>query len=44
MKNKRAISISKNPKISLGELFKKYKGKNLTKDFKWDNQKGKEII
>ena len=34
--------ISKN-KISLEERFEKYNGKNLAKDFSWDDAKGKEI-
>lgn len=37
------ISKSKNNKISLEERFKEYKGKNLTKEFNWDNNKGREI-
>ena len=30
------ISIPKKKKISLEERFKNYKGKNLAKDFSWD--------
>ena len=41
---KNVISISKNTQISLEKLFKKYKGKNLAKSFKWDKNRGKEII
>ena len=41
---KNVISISHNSKISLENLFKKYRGKNLAKSFKWDENKGKEII
>jgi len=37
------ISIPKNRKISLEERFKNYKGKNLAKDFKWDEARGNEI-
>ena len=37
------ISKSKNNKISLEERFKEYKGKNLTKEFNWDKNKGREI-
>ena len=36
------ISISKKKKISLEERFKNYNGKNLSKDFSWDERKGKE--
>ena len=37
------ISISKKKKISLEERFKNYNGKNLSKDFSWDERQGKEI-
>lgn len=37
------ISVSKKKKISLEERFKNYNGKNLSKDFSWDERKGKEI-
>lgn len=37
------ISIPKKKKISLSERFKNYNGKNLAKDFSWDDNKGKEI-
>ena len=37
------ISVSKKKKISLEEGFKNYNGKNLSKDFSWDERKGKEI-
>ena len=33
------ISISKKKKISLEERFKNYNGKNLSKDFSWDERK-----
>ena len=32
-----------NPKISLEERFNVYHGKNLAKDFSWDEARGKEI-
>ena len=37
------ISVSKKKKISLANEFKNYKGKNLAKDFSWDESVGKEI-
>lgn len=37
------ITKPKKVKMSLEERFAKYKGKNLAKDFTWDNSKGKEI-
>ena len=37
------ITKSNNKKISLKELFDKYNGENLAKEFEWDNPKGKEI-
>ena len=39
------IIISKSNKmdISLAARFKEYNGKNLAKDFTWDNAKGREI-
>ena len=37
------ISKSKNNKISLKERFEEYKGKNLAKDFEWDEPRGREI-
>ena len=37
------ITKSKNNRISLEERFKKYHGKNLAKDFKWDEPRGNEI-
>lgn len=33
----------KSNKKSLKKEFRKYKGDNLAKEFKWDDQKGKEI-
>ena len=41
--DKIVISIPKKKKISLSDKFKEYKGKNLAKDFSWDENKGKEI-
>lgn len=38
------ISVPKKKKISLANEFKNYKGKNLTKDFSWDECVGKEIL
>ena len=37
------ILKAKKQKISLEELFKKYDGDNLVKDFEWDEPRGKEI-
>lgn len=37
------ISKSKNKKIFLEQLFKEYNGKNLTKEFEWDESVGREI-
>ena len=37
------ISIPKKKKIDLEELFKKYNGENLSKDFEWDEPVGREI-
>ena len=37
------ISIIKKKSVSLKELFKNYKGENLTKEFSWDVPQGKEI-
>ena len=37
------ISISKRKKISLKEEFEKYTGKNLAKEFDWDEPVGREI-
>lgn len=37
------ISKPKDEKISLKKRFEAYKGKNLAKEFSWDNPKGKEI-
>ena len=37
------ISKVKQPTISLEERIKKYDGPNLSKDFDWDDARGKEI-
>lgn len=37
------ISIPEKKKVSLEEKFKEYKGKNLSKEFSWDESVGKEI-
>lgn len=37
------ISIPKKKKISLNDRFNKYNGKNLAKEFFWDENIGKEI-
>ena len=37
------ISVPKKKKICLANEFKNYKGKNLAKDFSWDESVGKEI-
>lgn len=37
------ITIPKKRKISLADKFREYKGKNLAKDFSWDESVGKEI-
>lgn len=37
------ISIPKKKKVSLADKFKEYKGKNLAKDFTWDESVGREI-
>ena len=36
------ITKSNKEKISLNERFNNYNGKNLAKEFSWDNPKGKE--
>lgn len=37
------ISVPKKKKISLEDRFKEYHGKNLTKEFSWDENVGREI-
>lgn len=37
------ISIPKKKKISLEKRFKEYHGKNLAKEFTWDEDVGREI-
>ena len=41
--NKIIITKSEKKKISLEERFKEYKGKNLAKEFTWDDARGNEI-
>ena len=41
--DKIVISIPKKERISLEERFKSYKGKNIAKEFVWDEPKGREI-
>ena len=41
---KKIISKDKDVKISLAEKFENYKWKNLTKEFSWDEDIGKEVI
>ena len=40
----RVINKTSKKFISLEERIKKYKGPNLTKEFSWDEPKGKEIL
>lgn len=37
------ISVPKKKKISLEDRFKEYHGKNLAKNFSWDDNVGREI-
>lgn len=37
------ISVPKRKKVSLRDKFKEYHGKNLAKDFSWDDSIGREI-
>ncbi len=37
------ISKSNKEKISLKELFDEYQGKNMAKEFEWDDARGREI-
>ena len=41
--NKIIITKSCKKKISLKELFDKYDGPNLSKEFEWDEPRGREI-
>ena len=41
--NKIIITKSKKSKIDLKELFEKYNGENLAKEFEWDESVGNEI-
>ena len=42
-KDKIIISIPKKRKISLSDKFREYHGKNLAKEFSWDENVGREI-
>ena len=37
------ITKVKDERISLADRIKKYNGENLSKEFEWDSNKGKEI-
>ncbi len=37
------ISIPKKRKVSLADKFSEYKGKNLAKEFSWDESVGREL-
>ncbi len=41
--DKIVISKCNKDKISLKELFDEYHGKNMTKEFEWDDARGREI-
>ena len=41
--NKIIISNYNNKKISLEERFNNYNGEDLTKEFEWDEARGKEL-
>ncbi len=41
--DKIVISKCNKDKISLKELFDEYHGKNLAKEFEWDDARGREI-
>ena len=43
IEDKIIITKQKNPKISLEDRFRDYHGKNLSKEFTWDEARGKEI-
>ena len=43
IEDKIIISKSKKQKVSLKEMFSKYKGHNQSKEFTWDEPVGKEI-
>ena len=43
VEDKIVITIPKKEKISLEERFKLYKGENLSKEFVWDEARGKEL-
>ena len=37
------ISKSKNSRVSLRDLFAEYDGENLSKEFEWDDARGREL-
>ena len=41
--DKIVISKCNKDKISLKELFDEYHGKNIAKEFEWDDARGREI-
>lgn len=41
--NKFVVSKSNKKKVSLKQLFSQYKGDNLSKEFEWDENIGREI-
>ena len=43
IEDKVVITKQTKEKISLQELFNKYNGDNLAKDFSWDDPQGREI-
>lgn len=43
VEDKIIITIPKEKKVSLKELFDDYKGENLAKEFEWDDPVGREI-
>ena len=43
IEDKIIISKQVKSKISLAEKFKEYHGENLSKEFSWDDARGKEI-
>ncbi len=43
VEDKIIITVPKEKKVSLKELFDEYKGENLAKEFEWDDPVGREI-
>lgn len=43
VEDKIVISKSNKEKVSLKELFQQYHGKNLAKEYEWDEAQGKEL-